>query len=354
MPGAHPAVARAEHLLQLGRPDAALGLLGPALTQQPDDADLLTCAAYAHLLKEDWGQAAELGRRASAADPDRDRPLRIQASALLRLGQVADATALAHRAVQMAPDVYNSHLLYAQCLSRVPRSHEHAMAEARRSVELAPHEPSAHIGLAQVAYPPEKIVSPRRLDVAEQALQRALALDPQNSVAMNELARVRLRRSKRFGAMTGFSDALTADPQNQTALRNTGVVLGGFLKFAHVLILAAILVSLVALDLDAGVGGRIAQAVVSVGVVGVVVWFVVRVRMAVPRRFQVFLREFARRDRWAVAWAGCLAAAVLLLLGALLLPADARGDADVSALVVVAGGVFCRRMWIVSRRRPRS
>lgn len=132
MPGAHPAVARAEHLLQLGRPDAALGLLGPDLTQQPDDADLLTCAAYAYLLKEDWGQAAELGRRASAADPDRDRPLRIQASALLRLGQVTDATTLAHRAVQMAPDVYNSHLLYAQCLSGVPRSHEHAMAEARR------------------------------------------------------------------------------------------------------------------------------------------------------------------------------------------------------------------------------
>ena len=350
MPGAHPAAARAEHLLQLGRPDAAIALLGPALTKQPDDAGLLTCAAYAYLLKNDWVQAAELGRRASAADPHHDRPLRIQASALLRLGQVTDATALEHRAVQMAPHVYNSHLLYAQCLSRIPRFHEHAMAEARRSVELAPNEPSAHIGLAQVAYPPEKIISPHRLDVAEQALQRALTLDPQNSIAMNELARVRLRRSKRFGAMTGFSDALTADPQNQTALRNTAVVLGGFLKLAHWMILAAILVSLAGLDPDAGVGGWIVQGVVAVGVLGVVIWFVVRVRMALPRRFRVFLREFARHDGWAVAWAGCLAVAVLLLVSAPLLPEGARGYADGCALVIVTGGVFCRAMWIASRR----
>lgn len=108
-----------------------------------------------------------------------------------------------------------------------------------RTVELAPNEPSAHV----LVYPAQDVVNPHALGIAEEALQHALRLDPQNSTAMNDLARVRLRRSSRFGAMTGFSDALTADPQNETALYNTGVVLGGFLRPAHWMIVAATLVS---------------------------------------------------------------------------------------------------------------
>ncbi|MEO9152703.1 MAG: tetratricopeptide repeat protein [Lapillicoccus sp.] len=351
MPGAHPAAPRAERLLDLRRPDEALALLGPALAERPDDAALLTSAAYAWLLKGDDGQAATMARRASAADPHDDRALRIQASALLHLGDAHQAAGLAYRAVQLAPHAHITHLLYARCLGRIPGAHEQAWAEAMRTVELAPNDPSAHVLVAELAYPAENVVNPYALDIAEDALQHALRLDPQNSTAMNDLARVRLRRSRRIGAMSGFSDALTADPHNETALHNTGVVLGGFLRPAHWMILGATVVSLMVQGPGSGAAGRILQGGLALGVVGVVAWVVVRVRRAVPRRSRVFLREFARHNGWAVAWAGCLALAVLLLLAGPVLPEAARATAVGLALVSVTGGVLCSWVWVASRRR---
>ncbi|MEP6797238.1 MAG: tetratricopeptide repeat protein, partial [Lapillicoccus sp.] len=317
----------------------------------PDDAELLGSAAYAWLQKGNWAQAAALARQASAADPDDDRALRLQASALLQLGQARPAAELAYRAVQLAPHAYITHLLYARCLSEIPGAQQQAWDEAMTTVALAPQEPSTHVLVADLAYPPENAVNARGLDIAEEALRRALELDPQNSTAMNNLARVRLRRSKRLGAMSGFSDALTADPQNEVALHNIGVVLGGFLRPAHWLILGAIIASILFADPQSGLAGRLTQGVIALAVVGVVGWVVIRVRRAVPGRLRTFLREFARRQGWAVAWAAFLAVAAAGLLSAPLLPDGARAGILGGAILSVSAGFVCSWAWVLSRRR---
>lgn len=357
MPGAHPAASRAEHLLELGRPDEALALIGPALTQQPDDAHLLTCAAYAHLLKEDWGQAAALGRRASAADPDDDRALRIQASALIHVDRAHEAAQLAHRAVQLAPHAYVTHLLYARCLSRIPGAHEQAWAEAMRTVAMAPNEPSAHILVAELAYPSPDAVNPQALDIAEQALQHALRLDPQNSSAMNDLARVRLRRSKRVGAMTGFSEALTADPHNDTALRNVGVVMSSYLVPAYWLVAVASFVSLLASGEESGSTGRVVQGGTAVVLLGVIASVVLRIRRGLKGRLGAFVRESVRHNRFGGVWSGTLALVTLCLTVVPLLPETAReiagGLAVMSVLALSVAGVVWGTVlrWRNRRRR---
>jgi hypothetical protein len=91
-----------------------------------------------------------------------------------------------------------------------------AAAEARR---LAPNEPDVHFLSGKVA------LSRSDLDGARTHQERALALDPAHSGAMNELGRIRLRRHDTVGAIRHFISAARTTPGEHIYSRNIDVVI---------------------------------------------------------------------------------------------------------------------------------
>src|SRR5207302_1034027 len=98
------------------------------------------------------------------------------------------------------------------------------------AVALAPHEADTHLALGGAAAAVGK-----RAD-AEAAFQRALSIDPQNTVAHNELARLQLRKSSisRPGALgeaaASFATAVRSDPRADVSRRNFELVIRVFLS----------------------------------------------------------------------------------------------------------------------------
>ena len=340
---------RAEQLIALRRPDEALGVLGPAIVQHPDAADLLCLAAHAHLLREEPESALDLASRAAAYAPESEWPHRLRSIALAELGRHSDAAASAFRSVQLSPFLYVAHVQYARALSRLPGPLAHAQAweEGQRAVQLAPNEPEVHLLMAHLAHPTTG-TSQEGLRIAEAALRRTLELDPGNSAALNDLARIQLRRRRGVRAIAGFSDALTADPRNSAALHNVAVVLTTWLRPAHWLLLVAIYLSLVVLG-EAWSG--VAHVVIAVVVVATLAVVLLRLHRAVPGRVGVFVRQLPRFSRWATAWALCLLLSAALLVVAAAVPTTAAAVATVVAFLAIHVGLVCNWVWAARARR---
>ncbi len=361
--GESAAVAdRVRHLLELRRPDDALRLLGPALTASSHAHTLVCLAAQAHLVRAqqhpqgtrpaDLAAADDLARRGVALDPHSDWSLRLLSLAQSGLGRTGDAVNSAYAAVQAAPFAYETHLRYADALGGLGgvAAREQARAEARRAVELAPHQPEVHLLLARTAHPAGMRSNRRDRKAARESVHRALALDPGNSVALSELARLDLSGRRRLRAASGFTEALRADPGNTVARHNLGVVLGSWLRPAHYLVFGAVWLTWRLSPLP-GLGqplrmGSAAVVVVVLGVVGL------RMRRVVPGSLGVFLRQLDELSRWASVWAVTLVVAVVLLVTSALLPDDpASVVLTVAMVALLAGVVSSWRVALHQRRR---
>src|SRR5258708_26235904 len=91
-----------------------------------------------------------------------------------------------------------------------------AAAEARR---LAPDEADVHFLSGKGA------LARGDLAAARDHQERALAIDPAHSGAMNELGRIRLRRHDTAGAVKHFISAARAAPSEHIYSRNIDVVI---------------------------------------------------------------------------------------------------------------------------------
>ncbi|GAA1878865.1 hypothetical protein [Lapillicoccus jejuensis] len=360
------AEGRARHLIAMRRPDDALAVLGPAIAAAPDQARLLGLAAHAHLVRadvrddagdpvgsrRDYELGADLARRAAAADPHDEWGHRLLSIALVGLRSPYDAAHAADRAVRLEPFSYLTHLQYARALAAVgsPEAHERAWAAGRRAAELAPQEPAVHLLMAQLAHPTSGS-SPQGLAVAEQALRRTLELDPGNSSALNDLARIQLRRRRGVAAITGFVHALRVDPRNGAARHNLGVVLAGWLRPAHWTVLAAVWVALLGQGAQpAPTGPWVVRSLCALVVVAVVVVVGLRLRRAVPGQVGAVLRQLPVVSRWAAAWAWCLAVSVAGLVVSGLVPLEVGTLGVGVAFVAVHLGTVCSWVWAARSR----
>jgi DNA-binding SARP family transcriptional activator/TolB-like protein len=145
-----------------------------------------------------------------------------EARALLRTREQNDIDAaieLLRRAIARDPGFAPAHASLATALSigrpspiGTSSRHLEAVAEARRAIALAPNLSQAHASLALA----EGMGSP----VAEQALKRAVALDPGNAEAWNWLGNVRGQQFRPDEAIQAYWKGVEADPLWMPAATN--------------------------------------------------------------------------------------------------------------------------------------
>src|SRR6266581_2227702 len=172
-------LARASAMLDVRRFDEASALLARVVSAEPESSRAWCLMARAHLGAQRYTEAISAANRAVSLDPADEWPHRLASNALVHLGKFADALRAAYEACRLAPSYWQTHV----CVAR------------------------------------------NDLTGAREHQERALALDPGHSGAMNELGRIRLRRHDTAGAIRHFISAARATPEERIYSRNIDVVL---------------------------------------------------------------------------------------------------------------------------------
>jgi Flp pilus assembly protein TadD len=173
--------------------------------------------AQAHLGAGRHQEAAQAANRAVTLAPADNWPHRLASAAMLRLGNVPEAVRAAGEACRLAPHQWLCHLSLAQAAlaQRNFYTAEQAAANAR---QLAPAEPEVHVISGKISFA-------RGDRAAARAYQeRALALSPTHSDALNELGRIELRGSASAQAARHFVEAARSAPDVGVYRQNVQVV----------------------------------------------------------------------------------------------------------------------------------
>lgn len=331
-------VRQAEALIEAS-PAAAMRVLGPYLTTEPDDWRALCLAAQAQVGLDDPARALDYARRASQLNPHSDWPVRLQTIAHRDLGHSYDAQQLSRQSVLINPANWQTHLLVANADLAARSVNHHSLAAARKSRELAPAEPETHIVVGQVA-----------LDLglkkeAVQAFERALQMAPDNAVARHELARAQLRRGRVGRALDGFLATGRLDPTIRQVRANLHNIIARVIQLLHYVVLAGCLLS----PFD----GPLAGALVVLAWLAALAWAgkrggrpLLRVLAGVPRADPMLFG-------WAVALLG--SSALLVLRGVLTLgkPAGTSAASPLSGLAFLLLFVGAACTWLRRARPPR-
>lgn len=202
----------------------ALERLRSLLAADPHDLDVLALIGEAQLADHDPDGALATATAAIEIDPERDLPHRQASIASSRRGLHRQAIAHAEEATRLAPTEPAGFLALARAILRAKRDLPRARLAAIRAMVLAPDHAEAHLVFGMVA------AAEREHAAAEAALHRAVALDPANVSARNELARLSLRRAaeahpQRWGEaaiVTAAPSMAEAAPGSSRALDGVG------------------------------------------------------------------------------------------------------------------------------------
>jgi tetratricopeptide (TPR) repeat protein len=182
-----PQVEQAAKLCDGRQAAEAIALLRAVLADDPYDLDALGVLGEAQLADDDPDGARATATTAIELDPERDLPYRQASIAASRRGLHREAIAHAEQAVHLAPEDHRGFVALAWALLRAKRHLEQARHAAVRAIVLAHHEAESHLVFGMVSRAEGEDAA------AEGAFRRVLQLDPGNTVALNELARLRVK-----------------------------------------------------------------------------------------------------------------------------------------------------------------
>ncbi|MCC6311765.1 MAG: tetratricopeptide repeat protein [Trueperaceae bacterium] len=231
-------VAQADLLLQAGRAEEAEALLGPLFTQYPTDTSVGNLLAVAQARRGDLAGAKRTFESLRGTGADVDRSL---AELYLAAGRASGALGLIEPLVAADPEDAELQALYGTALVRVGRltdgrqALEKALAVdpnqavARRSLDLLDQQ-SQLTGGAEVVFSEEAGVAFQQgldaLDVSDYAAAVA-AFSRSTEAQANGLASFYLGYSKQLngdtrGAVSDYEVALQTYPSSDTVLNNLG------------------------------------------------------------------------------------------------------------------------------------
>lgn len=240
-------IARALSLLDIGRPAEALETAGRILATDPDSVVAwLVTARSCGALGDREGQLTA-AKKVIELKPASHTGHRELAIALAGSGRYDEALPHARRAVHLAPEKASTYCTLAAILVNKPYGPSRGahLAEARVAAErartVAPDLAEPHYIAGVVA-----LYSGRWND-AEQALRRAVAIDPGHSSALNALGVMAKHRRDPTEAANLFGASLAADPARPGKARaNLASLTGTFITRASwiALVWAAVAVPL--------------------------------------------------------------------------------------------------------------
>lgn len=330
------AVTRAAALCDMSRWADAIPLLGQILASDPSNFLAWGLLAQAQLGVGDPAAALHAADLAASCDPTSEWPHRLRSLALRGLGRRPESISAAREAVRVEPHAWPAHAHLARTLAPDRKCRTEARQAADRALMLAPEQAETHIAFGTV----ELAGGHRR--AAQAAFQRALAIDPQNQVAHNELSRVWLRQSsflragKLAAAADGFATAVRANPSAQTSRRNLDLTLRVFLsRVSYVIFVIVFLMS-------RGAGGTTTSPTnpaVPAGLLivpSVFAWYFVH-RLSPPLRQELKRTLMTRGVRGGVAFE---VTALLALAVGTVLPSGPR----LTLIFVAAGSAITARV----------
>ncbi|MFF1376140.1 tetratricopeptide repeat protein [Streptomyces sp. NPDC058308] len=228
----HPAVERADGLIELKRYEEAEALLGQRLAEDPDDIRAWAKLALCHVRAEQHEKALEATDRALALDPEDVGALMMRAHALRGLGggRWQESESVLREAIRLAPEYWYAYAFLADVVWRIrlvrigqagggtitAAQMEAPLREAgdlaMEALRLGPEEVYAH----EVAWQIADLAS--NSTVADQLDHAILRLDPNHPYA---LARQTQKAAAAPGvrateAATLYADALAAAPDSRT------------------------------------------------------------------------------------------------------------------------------------------
>lgn len=337
-------------LINAGRADDALGVLGPFLAEHPTDVTTLGLMSLAHLRAHRFADALAAADQAIGLEPGYLPAWQRRSIALIELNRMPEAQAAAEEYLRLAPDQWHAHYTMARVLRPVRGRRQEALSHALRAVELAPEDADAH-NLLGVVY---RAVEDR--ESAERAYRTALSLDPSHALARSNLALLTLGRVGTEQVMAGLREAAANDPQQRAIHRNMALVaVLALVRRATWLALADLMVVWFVLALSTDPGDELAARLVALGVV-VVGWAVLAgwwsrglrpyLRSLVPAAVGKLLRS--SDARWGLLGIGC---AVACSCAALLWPAAGLPLIAAGYLLQIIGSGTSRRLAAVHRRK---
>jgi len=232
------ALERAACLCEEGHFAEACNLLRPVAEVDPASVDAWLLLARAELAAGRFEQALESAEHVQALVPERVVPVLVASVSLFKLKEMDAAVERARDAARLSPEG-----CFALCwLARLLVATD-SVAEAKfvagQAVEVAPEAPEAHLTLGVVA------AASGERETAKACFRTVLALDPANSSAQHELARLRLRRkfndpASLAEAAAGFARAAQTSAESTRSQRSLEHVLTTFItKTAYLLFIDA-------------------------------------------------------------------------------------------------------------------
>ncbi|MHC9291382.1 tetratricopeptide repeat protein [Mycobacterium sp. LTG2003] len=283
----------AQAYLDSGNYARAEEVLRSALTEDPNNVDLLAGLARAKIGQKDYYAAAFAAHSALAGAPDSEYAKRLYALALQGQGRMPEALWMAWKSVSEHPNVYLAHYIYASMLFSAGHAQQ-ALVAANEALRLNPSSADCWVLRGDIYR------SMWGFAAAEADYHEAIRLEPDHASAVNNLAVSRLRRGKTGMALRGFLGAGQLDPGlGELARRNVGVALTGVLRWstASVVFLAVALIAAAAMHEEgrSTVLPRFFAGALTVGFIGVLVWIFRRVpwpalRAVLRERFLLVLR----------------------------------------------------------------
>jgi tetratricopeptide (TPR) repeat protein len=166
----------------------------------------------------DWHNDETMARAVAVALPDWEWANRLFAMRLLDEGKAGEALQYAQRDVEIAPQLWLSHMTLGSVLGRLGRRQE-AMAQDEQALQMNPDSAQAHVdfGVAMIALGK----APEAIEHFEQALR----IKPDLTEAHYNLGLALAQTGKIEDAIAHFEEALRIKPDLAEAHNNLGLAL---------------------------------------------------------------------------------------------------------------------------------
>ena len=210
-------------LLQVGRNAEAARILRDAI--RVDQRDAIALGLLAEAVRDtDPAESNSAARSALDAQPENAWVVTVAAWSADAVGDTDEAIRLIRSAQAIDPSSAYAHQSAAQLLARHVATSDEALVAATRAIELAPHDVDTWVAAGNASFGSD------RLDEARTYYEYALQLDPTNLVAQRNLAEVHDARGSMMHSMELLSTLVALDPTDHESRQRIDEVAKRFLQ----------------------------------------------------------------------------------------------------------------------------